>query len=364
LDYMIAPKKMDMAANVLDVQVSDHKIVVWEIEEIYPIERRPVKVINKKLAAQVSLQALHMNDSVQGFLFDIRLANNMLRNQSYLYLNSRRIERKLFTALTNSDGEMANYITTRFWKELLEENERCRFSMFSREAFSLLKRVYKYNSFEKRGGSIVTKIIEEGEIICNKEDVDRLLMEYLRTVQRDCSKPLYEDSSPTPFPLLERPTLEEMSEILKVITTNKALTDDFVSDMILDKEHFKRACEVLQDLWCGVEIDKLHFRSRLIALNKKHPEIPRKDQFRPIIVSSLLTKILEARLVKPLKKYMIERLHVSQTGCVPGMDIYVNINRMLTYVYERREKGLRTFLLHITLWIMLDCLVSWRRSIS
>jgi len=98
---------------------------------------------------------------------------------------------------------------------------------------------------------------------------------------------------------------------------------------------------------CDVDIDELHFRSRLIALNKKHPDIPHKDQFRPIIISSLLTKILEAKLVKPLRKYMIERLHISQTGFVPNMDIYVNINRLLTYVHERREKGLRTFLLFL-----------------
>ena len=120
--------------------------------------------------------------------------------------------------------------------------------------------------------------------------------------------------------MLGKPTLNKMKEILKVITVNKAFTGDFVSDVILTREHIERTCKVLQDLWFGLEIDEIHFRSRLIALNKKHPEFLQKDQFRPIIISSLLTKTLKAKLVKPLRKYMIEKLHVSQTGFVPSMD--------------------------------------------
>ena len=96
-------------------------------------------------------------------------------------------------------------------------------------------------------------------------------MEHLRSVQRDVRRQLYEDSPPVPFPFLERPSMQEMNDILKVVTIGKALTCDLVSDSVLTKEHFARACEVLQDLWCSLDINEMHFRSRLIPLNKKHP---------------------------------------------------------------------------------------------
>jgi len=149
---------------------------------------------------------------------------------------------------------------------------------------------------------------------------------------------------PTPFPVLDSPSLDEMEDILGIITTHKALTADLVSDAILEEEHWERACNVLKDLWSGLEIDQTHFRCRLVALNKKHPAVPKKDQFRPIVITSLIVKILEARLVRPLKKYMIERLHISQTGFVPGMDVGVNICRLITDLVGQRERERREIL--------------------
>ena len=80
--------------------------------------RKHVKVV-KKLEGIVSLQALYNNNCSQEFLSEIRLANEVMGNQSCIYLNSRKIERKLFTTtLVNSKGEMANYVIARYWKKL------------------------------------------------------------------------------------------------------------------------------------------------------------------------------------------------------------------------------------------------------
>ena len=44
---------------------------------------------------------------------------------------------------------------------------------------------------------------------------------------------------------------------------------------------------------------------------------------------------------------MSKRLHVSQTGFVPGSSVYVNVDRLLEYVQWRRNNGLRTYLLFL-----------------
>ena len=249
--------------------------------------------------------------------------------------------------LVTSDGEFSSRITIQYWREMVQENEKLRFSQHSKEAFRMMRDIYKYNQFDKRDGSIVSKVLE-GEVVVNDEkQVNALLIEHLKSVQWDPSQRIYEENPPEPFPVLEAPSIEEMNEILGIITTNKAFTADLVSDSILAELHWERSCNVLKDLWSGLIIDEVHFRCRLIALNKKHPLIPKKDQFRPIIITSLLVKILEARLVKPLKQYMINKLHISQTGFVPGMDISVNLCRLLTSLSEYREKGVRSFLLFL-----------------
>lgn len=52
----------------------------------------------------------------------------------------------------------------------------------------------------------------------------------------------------------------------------------------------------------------IHFRSRLIALDKAFPKIPEQNQYRPIVVTSPIIKILEAYLIKDLKEYGREKL--------------------------------------------------------
>jgi len=71
-------------------------------------------------------------------------------------------------------------------------------------------------------------------------------------------------------------------------------------------------------------IPNFHFDSRLIPLNKIHPQIPSRKDMRPIIVTSPLIKLVEACLLPDLTTYLIEKLHHSQTGFIPGNGIFVN----------------------------------------
>ena len=77
-----------------------------------------------------------------------------------------------------------------------------------------------------------------------------------------------------------------------------------------------------------------YFNTRLIPLNKVHPEIPTPKDCRPIAVNSALVKLLESRIRKRLEEYMVEKLHRGQTGFVPGMGITINQMRLVQRVKE------------------------------
>ena len=52
----------------------------------------------------------------------------------------------------------------------------------------------------------------------------------------------------------------------------------------------------------------LHFKARLIPLNKKFPNTPKVAEYRPIVVMSPLIKALELRVHRKLDEYQTRRL--------------------------------------------------------
>ncbi len=347
LDFLVSSKMYKNICKVYHMDSSDHAAVVWQLDGIMAIDRKRITIVNKKLSDEVSMAALATSSSSKEFLLCVSQAYDTHRDRIYVQLNSRKIERNLFKLLVNSDGELTNSLTLRYWKQTLEDNERMRFSQMSKGAFQFLEKVYKYGQYEKREGSIVNKIQEEDKIISDVDLVNKALIGHLKTVQFSLGQKQYTDDNMAPFSFLNPPSNQEMHDILDAISIHKALAGDLVSDIVLEREYKEKACSVFKDIWSGIQIEGFHFKGRLIALNKKHPEIPRRDQFRPIVISGLIVKILEGRLVKPLRNYMSKRLHVSQTGFVPGSSVFVNIDRLFEYVKWRRSSGIRTYLLFL-----------------
>ena len=129
----------------------------------------------------------------------------------------------------------------------------------------------------------------------------------------------FEQYSGLPFPDLPELSNDEIERILTSMSTGKAISFDLFADTVLrDKEIIKKLSQILKDLWSSNlnKIDHLNelFKSRLIALNKVHPNIPKKKEFRPIIIMSLIVKIMEARWLPKLEEYMIKKL------CQPKLD--------------------------------------------
>lgn len=81
------------------------------------------------------------------------------------------------------------------------------------------------------------------------------------------------------------------------------------------------------------------FCARLIPLNKVWPDIPKEDQFRPIVVVSPVIKWLETRFLQQIKLYMFTNLDKQQTGFVNGCGTGLNIQLLLEKMrsYKKRD---------------------------
>ncbi len=171
--------------------------------------------------------------------------------------------------------------------------------------------------------------MKDGEIITNTDEVNLALMEVLRELQIDKTKP---NSKIEPFPDMRELCYEEAMALVERMSTNKAISTDLFSDVIFQPQFREKTAEVIQNLWSKESLDCLdmtNFEARLIPLNKKYPEIPKPEEFRPIVIMSSIIKLLEARTLESLQRYQVSKMHRSQVGFVPTLDIYVNIHRAI-----------------------------------
>ena len=91
----------------------------------------------------------------------------------------------------------------------------------------------------------------------------------------------------------------------------------------------------------------MFFRSRLIPLNKSHPKLPGPKDFRPIIVSSPIIKLLEARLLPKIRDYLQNHLYRGQIGFTPGLGTSVNLHRLVQKYAELSNKNERGYALFL-----------------
>ena len=134
-----------------------------------------------------------------------------------------------------------------------------------------------------------------------------------------------------------------MEDIANTLSHGKALSNDNVSDIIFAKGHREKVGKKLKNLWSlganpDFEFDSLHFETRLVPLNKVHPDIPSSKDCRPIAIQSPIVKLLESRLKPKLDAYITQRLTASQTGFCIGMGISVNQMRLIQRVIETTNR--------------------------
>ena len=92
-----------------------------------------------------------------------------------------------------------------------------------------MKSITKYHEFKRRDGSIISKIKKaDGTITADPDEVNKLTLEHLKSVQISENEPLY--TSHTPFPTLESFNRNEMDYILSKLFSGKVIAFDAVSE--------------------------------------------------------------------------------------------------------------------------------------
>ena len=204
----------------------------------------------------------------------------------------------------------------------LEKNLR---SNASKISFNLIKRLTIINPAKRDGGIVTCLYDAEENFTAVNERIQDSCLEFMEGISKRTPQHLVEDQEKQPFPSLKPLTRAQVVAIQALLPVNKGITMDGLSDTFLKKTE-KR--ELLQDWWNDSTIRALgepSFEARLIPLNKVHPKIPKIHQFRPIIVLSAGYKLIEARFLPKLKKYMSNKMDKNQIGFVVKSETSMNI---------------------------------------
>lgn len=220
----------------------------------------------------------------------------------------------------------------KFAKDIAE----LRFSPMQGYAFKIIRQITKYDCFLKRDGSIITVLkLQCGRIITYEHEVNRLLLKVLTDREQYLLR-VHGNFSLDPPPALPPLTNQQISSLISRLATKKALTDFPIPDEFIHSAQSEAFLTSLNLLWNPTFLlnNNEIFDSRLIPLNKVHPNVPEPHQMRPIVVTNVLFKLLEMRLNDVLyeKFNLLPKISESQVGFIHGMSTQVNIKKLLDYV--------------------------------
>jgi hypothetical protein len=110
----------------------------------------------------------------------------------------------------------------------------------------------------------------------------------------------------------------------RFLSRNKGITNDCISDSWLKKTN---NYNLVNDLWNlnSLKAAIKSLEARLVPLNKKWSNIPKKEDFRPILILSALVKWLELRFLPKLREHLKYDADPNQIGFVPGCQTQMNI---------------------------------------
>ena len=362
----IGPTRLDCTLDIIaygtafsDFQVnhypsfSDHALIhcLFKINKA-KVSDMKLKIPNRKAADKITLDALKNSTNATSFLKNVvdkmKERHFNIMKETKIKLRKSELMERIFSV--EREDEDIGQLISNYWNEMNTNIEKYRYSKESKDAFNLMKRIYKYHQLDRKDGSIVNRILmPSGELVDNQTEVAKILIDGLKELQSTSTEPQY--SEPLSFPELPPVTDVECRSIIENISTNKALAFDGVSDVMFNQENINLSSAILRDIWNTdwnqIPEAGMFFKSRLIPLNKSHPHIPGPKDFRPIVVASPMIKLLEARLLPKIRDYLKKSLYRGQIGFTPGLGTSVNIFRLAqkyANLSTKKEKGYALFL--------------------
>jgi len=224
-----------------------------------------------------------------------------------------------------------------------------RFSSQSKIFFSNLKNITKYHLFERSKGAIVNTIVDDnGNVQREPKQVNQAL---LASLKQKFGKVLSQ-SRGRDTPLPPAPGEDVILDLMRILNSNKALSQDIVDDVILYPEfdsqgeptqQTKKKIQVLKSSWGWIKdtrFQRNHFAIKVVPINKISPRIPTVNDVRPISVQSPFLKFIESTLLSKLQTYLKHSMVKSQVGFVPQLSTEINLQRLMDELSSMKAQGL------------------------
>jgi len=345
IDYILSSKNLIIEKEeTIQNAASDHMLYRGEVSVGIGGGRNMLMIPNRHFGKTLMKEAFKKEqqgkNSVMKY-YELLRKGMHRRVKPMRVIKSNDWRQQIQTLFTGSLGlqEIQKTLRQR-WTTAWQEFEDKRFSGQQKQAFEQLRRMTKYDVFERRDGGIVRNIVsEEGKLISNGEEWQRMVGEYLQKLHEAPTQMTVQAGAQ--WGGLESLSNGETIALMEMMSCGKAVSFDLVGDDMfavyriggrVTEDTLARA-EALRHVWCPDFLNsrdlELALEARVIPLNKKFPKAPKVNEIRPIVVSSQLVKFMEMRFVGKLREWMKTGICKAQTGFVPEMGTEVNLWRIL-----------------------------------
>ena len=336
LDFVVVSQNVETSTVQSFRSLSDHVLLALTVTSTQEIPRSRNFLMNRKLAMRATgyaLSKLKFTSTATDF-FNLHFSY-VSNNKQYKWIelkpnNVFKKDLKVLLDKNHYDTELFQKEMLKRWSEIWMEVNKIRFSDKQKQAFKLIRKLTKYQNWDKKDNSIVTCLKVGEENISNPVEVNYLLRQMMNSLGGNTNIP----DTYCLFPNLEPIDVYHLHDLINELSGSKAVASDFIEDETLFNgiANLPYVPHIFSNIWndkLNSKIMKSYLTGRLIPINKVAPLTPNIDEIRPIIALSPIVKILEARFKSKLDNYQVTRLMVSQTGFVKNCGTQVNLVRLI-----------------------------------
>ena len=195
-------------------QNSDHDYLWIKVEIKAPSMFNKFSLTpNKKLAKEITETCL---EKARNGIEFIKMCNKKYKyNKTKLKVKTRHKNKNnelLNRIMESEEDENTLEIIKEYWREKTTDCELQLLNNQLQKAFHCMKKLTKFHEYNRRDGSIINRVLKEDKSVTSEiDEVNKLVLDNLKSIQTKDDQPLYTNT--TPFPNLQLISQSEMDYI-------------------------------------------------------------------------------------------------------------------------------------------------------